>query len=293
LRLTGLLLGPSFIFYIVTSVWLNSALNRSGTPPSEGTLRFSAWAFDWSVSGSSVIARAAYAPLGVWIAVIVAMLATSRIAVAPKMRVGNNFGQAGRMNRMAIANFRGQCRQRGFAGLQNPYRIKMKIGFGVTAMLALVATATGHLVGGTHQPGVGMFVALFVGLAGALAFCMLWPSRDAMSFAVDENGNVWPVAMTPLAESLVPPTTAAPVAPQVWAPPAAPAPPAPPAPLAPGAITPVAPVQAAVATETSPRYEARFCADCGHQRDPGDHFCPGCGHTLTEFEHGPETEECR
>lgn len=283
-RLAGLLLGTALTFYVVASIWLNSALNRPGTPPSEGTLRFAAWAFERSGPGLSVAVRAAYPPLGVWIVIIVAMLASSRIAVAPKMRIGNKLGEAGRLNRQALANFRSQCHQQGFAGLQNPYRVKMKIGFGVTAMLALMTTGAAHLIAGPHRPGVGMFVAFFVGLLGALAFCMLWPSPNAPSYAVDENGNIWPVAIAPVRAPAIPPAPAPPVPPQpVWRPPAPNARPASSAPLPREAE----PARGSVAVETRSVRQARFCPDCGHQRDPGDHFCPGCGHALTRLEDCP------
>ncbi|HEY5013547.1 MAG TPA: hypothetical protein VIK61_12690, partial [Acidimicrobiia bacterium] len=205
MRLVGLLLGPALTFYVVASIWLNGALNRPATPPSAGTLRFAAWAFERSGPGVPVAVRAAYPPLGVWIVIIVAIFASSRIAVVPKMRIGNKLGEAGRLNRQARANFRSQCRRQGFAGLQNPYRVKMKIGFGVTAMLALMTTGAAHLIAGPHQPGVGMFVAFFVGVLGAIAFGMLWPSPNAPSYAVDENGNIWPVAIAPVRAPAIPP----------------------------------------------------------------------------------------
>ena len=212
--LLGLALGfyavATFLVVFVLRDWQDPV-----SPPPRLLLQILTWKFDLTESGLAWEVGYAYPPLLIFLTLVVRLFACSWIDRKPTLRRGFIW-KAGRLNRAALRNFRSQCHRLGFAGLQNPSWIRRKIGVGVAASLVLAGTGIGHLAGGDaeYANGVGPYLAVAVGLAGTLGFALLWPTRDAPSFVVDQDGTLWTASAAPMGPPLLsssPPAATVPV----------------------------------------------------------------------------------
>lgn len=175
-----------YFFFIASGLLM--AANSGTRPPSEGYLRWIAWVFDYTSGTFVTSVRVSYPPIIVFIALIVGTLAVSRIEVHPKQRVGLQFGKAGRANRAAYRTFKEQCHQLNFAGVQNPKLIQAKSWIGFVAMTALAATGLGHLLTTDSDIGVGVYLAVVLGVVGAISFLLIRPPRHPRNVVVSNTG---------------------------------------------------------------------------------------------------------
>lgn len=192
----------TLLFELFASVFLYGEVHRGAlVPPSLGELQWSAWMFHY---GSNYVIYG-YPPLGVWVVLLVAVIAITRMSISP-LGVLRRAGSRGWTRRSNRAKFRQlaqgldelgcaktMLRVRGRRGLLVVAEISSFVLIGL-ATYAVTARQGTLLESQTYTNaltlGAGPVVCLIAGILAAVAGLFAWPWTAEREIVVFPDGSV-------------------------------------------------------------------------------------------------------